>query len=376
MKRIYLDHNATSPVRREVLEAMLPYFSEQFGNASSIHWSGQEARRAVDRARRQVAGLIGARPQELVFCSGGTEADNLAVRGVAAARPGHVVTSAVEHPAVLETCRALERDGVAVSYAPVDDSGRVDPRDIEWAQNDDTVLVSVMLANNDTGTLQPVEEVAQAARERGAVMHTDAVQAAGKVPLDVDSLGVDLLSLSGHKLGGPKGAGALYVRAGTPLSPLLTGGAHERERRAGTENVPAIVGMGLACELAAQELQRASAHMAALRDRLWQALQAAPAPGPWLNGHLEQRLPNTLNIGFSGLDGEALLMNLDLLGVAISTGSACSSGTVEPSHVLTAMGQDTERAGAAVRLSLGPETTEQEVDAASAALLEVVERLS
>ena len=354
---------------------MLPYFSEQFGNASSIHWSGQEARRAVDRARRQVAELIGAQPKEIVFCSGGTEADNMAVRGVVATRPGHVITSAVEHPAVLETCRSLERDGVEVSYLPVDDHGQVDARDARWAIKDHTALVSVMLANNDTGTLQPVEEVAQAARERGVVMHTDAVQAAGRVPLDVDRLGVDLLSLSGHKLGGPKGVGALYVRSGTPLSPLLTGGAHERDRRAGTENVPAIVGMGVACELAARELEQAAARMAALLDRLWQALQQAPAR-PLLNGHPEQRLPNTLNVAFAGLDGEALLMNLDLLGVAVSTGSACSSGTVEPSHVLTAMGQDVERAGAAVRISLGPQTSEEEVDAAAAALLQVVERLA
>ena len=379
MKRIYLDHNATSPVRAEVLDAMLPYFAEQFGNASSIHWPGQQARRAVDLARRQVADFLGARPAEIILCSGGTEADNLAIRGTVGARHGqHVITSTVEHPAILETCRDLERGAVKVTYLPVDEHGLVDPEELDRAICAETALVSVMTANNDTGTVQPVELLARLARDRGITMHTDAVQAAGRLPLEVDRLGVDLLSLSGHKLGGPKGSGALYARKGTRLSAQLTGGAHERGLRAGTENVPAVVGLGAACELAARELERASSQMAGLRDRFWQALsqRLGPDHGPRLNGHPELRLPNTLNLGFEGLDGEALLLNLDLLGVAVSTGSACSSGTVEPSHVLAAMGLNDEEAQGAIRVSLGPRTTEDEVDAAVEALVEVVGRLA
>ncbi len=376
MRRIYLDHNATAPVRPEVLAAMLPFFSDQFGNASSIHWQGQQARRAVDRARQQVADFLGARPQEIVFCSGGTEADNLAIRG--AAGQGSVVTTAVEHPAVLETCRDLEARGVEVITLPVDGDGLVDLQAAGEAITGETTLVSVMLANNDTGTVQPVEQVARLARERGVTVHTDAVQAAGRVPLDVDRLGVDLLSLSGHKLGGPKGGGALYARRGTELTAQLTGGEHERGLRAGTENVPAVVGLGAACELAGEELERAAALMAGLRDRMWQALgeRLGPRQRPQLNGHRERRLPNTLNLSFPGIEGEALLLNLDLLGVAVSTGSACSSGTVEPSHVLVAMGLPDERAQGAIHISLGPVNTEEEVDAAVEAMVEVVGRLS
>ena len=379
MKRIYLDHNASSPVRGEVLEAMLPFFSEQYGNASSIHWPGQQARRAVDRARQQVADFLGARPSEIIFCSGGTEADNLAIRGtVAASGKSHLITSAVEHPAVIQTCHDLARAGVTVTFLPVDAHGLVDPSGLDEVLTPETALVSVMLANNDTGTVQPVQQVARLARARGVATHTDAVQAAGRMALDVGQLGVNLLSLSGHKLGGPKGGGALYAKKGTMLTAQLTGGEHERGRRAGTENVPAVVGLGVACELAAEELERASAQMARLRDRLWDALSQRLEPGqqPSLNGHPKRRLPNTLNLGFPGLDGEALLLNLDLLGVAVSTGSACSSGTVEPSHVLAAMGLSREAGRSAIRISLGPQTTKEEVDAAVEALVEVLGRLS
>ena len=382
MKRIYLDHNATTPLRGEVLEQMLPHLGEQFGNASSIHWHGQQARRAVDRARQQVAALIGARPAEVVFTSGGTEADNLALRGVLGAHPGqgsgaHLICSAVEHPAVLETCKALQRGGLAVSLVGVDAGGRVDPPQVEAAITDRTVLISVMLANNDVGTIQPVAEIARLAHARGLLVHSDAVQAAGRLPLDVETLGVDLLSLSGHKLGGPQGSGALYVRAGVPLRPQLTGGEHERGRRAGTENVPAVVGLGQACELAADELEQTAARQAALRTRFLRALDAGLEPGqrPVLHGDPEHCLANTLNLGFGGIEGEALLMNLDLLGVAVSNGSACSSGTVDPSHVLLAMGLSRQQAAETIRVSMGRQTTAEELDAAAAAVVKVVQRL-
>jgi cysteine desulfurase len=374
--RIYLDHNATTPLRSEVLDAMLPYLGAVFGNPSSIHTYGQEARRAVDRARQQVAELIGARPAEIIFTSGGTEADNLALRGrvIGVERP-HVVTSAVEHPAVLNTCRDLERrGGVEVTYLPVDASGQVDPSALEAALTSHTCLVSVMLANNDVGTLQPLEALAQVTTRRGLPLHTDAVQAAGKLPLDVDRLGVDLLALSSHKIYGPKGSGALYVRQGTLLAAQLTGGEHERGRRAGTENVAAIVGFGEACALAKAELEREVVHLTALRDQLQTGILTR-VERTRVNGLETQRLPNTLNIGFSGLEGEDLLLNLDLLGVAASTGSACSSGTVDPSHVLIAMGQTREQAASALRFSLGRDSTEQDVDQTLTLLEQVVAAL-
>ena len=376
-KRIYLDHNATSPVRPEVLEAMLPFFRQRFGNPSSIHAFGQQAHRALDRARQAVAALIHADPEEIVFTSGGTEADNHALRSAVrrqSGRPDHVVTSVVEHPAVLQTCRALEKEGVKVSYVPVDRHGRVDPDEVAAALPADTVLVSVMLANNDVGTLQPVQRLAALARDRGIRVHTDAVQAAGRLPLDVRTLQVDLLSLSGHKLGGPPGSGALYPRRGMMLPPLLLGGAQERNRRAGTENVPALVGLGKACELAAGDLQAESQRQRALRDRL-QAAILDRVVGSRVNGHPEERLANTLNMSFPGLDGDSLVMGLDLLGLAVSAGSACASGTQEPSHVLLAMGLDRATAGSSIRFSLGAETTESEIDGAVEAVAEVVHRL-
>ena len=375
--RVYLDHNATTPVNREVLDAMLPYFSEGFGNASSIHSVGQQARAAVERARESVAALVGAKPAEIVFTSGGTEADNLAIFGILAPAPGgkkHVIATQIEHHAVLHACQALERQGVKVTYLPVSREGIVDPDDVRRALRPETVLVTVMYANNELGTIQPVEEIGRIAAEADVYFHTDAVQAAGKLPLDVNRLGADLLSLSAHKFCGPKGAGALFVRAGMPLEPQLHGGHHERDRRPGTENVPGIVGLGKAAELARQHLALEPARLAQLRDRLEAALLAA-VPQTRVNGSREQRTPNTTNMTFSFAEGEALVIALDLQGVACSTGAACASGAVEPSHVLTAIGLAPEDARASLRFSLGRQNTGEELDFALSVIPGVVERL-
>ncbi len=380
MQRIYLDHNATTPLDPAVLDAMLPYLRDEFGNASSVHSPGQAARRAVERAREQVARLIGADPREVVFTSGGTEADNQAVRGTLdlakshGEKPLHVITSSVEHPAVLNTCQHVEKHGVAVTYLPVDRTGRVDPADAVRALTPETVLVSVMLANNEVGTLQPVREIVQGVRERGILVHTDAVQALGRIPTDVNELGVDLLSISGHKVYGPKGIGALYIRRGARVGALLLGGHHERRRRAGTENVPGIVGFGQACEIAGARQAESARHEARLRDRLEQGILAR-VPHARVNGHPSERLPNTLNVGFAFVEGEALLMNLDLEGIAVSTGSACSSGDLKPSHVLIAMGMQAEDAHGTLRFSLGRGNTEEEIDATLDAIVRVVTRV-
>jgi len=377
MRRIYLDHNATTALHPDVLAEILPYLREVFGNPSSIHWFGQEARRAVDCARQQVADLIGANPDEIVFTSGGTEADNHAIRGAAGPNAGsrlHIVTTSIEHHAVLNTCRHLDRRGFRVTCLPVDGNGLVDPEAVEAAITADTVLVTVILANNDVGTIQPIRDIARLAKERGVLMHTDAVQAAGKIPVDVRALDVDLLSLSGHKLYGPKGIGALYIRRSVSIDPFIHGGHHERRRRAGTENVPAIVGFGKACEIAGEELDSAPPRIAALRDRLQQGIEER-IEHVQLNGHPVHRLPNTLNVSFSFVDGESLLMNLDLMGVAASTGSACTSGSIEPSHVLTAMGRSAEQAQGSLRFSLGRGNTVEEVDFTINALVDVVGRL-
>jgi cysteine desulfurase len=367
---IYLDHNATTPIAPEVRDAMWPYFEEGFGNPSSAHDFGRAARQAVDRARAEVAGLLGCEPESIVFTGSGSEADNLAIKGVALARRGdgdHIITSAVEHPAVLGACRYLERRlGYRLTIVPVDGFGTVDPEDVRRAIEPGTVLISVMHANNEVGTLQPVAEIARVARERGIVFHTDAAQSVGKVAIDVDELGVDLLALTGHKFHAPKGVGAVYVRPGTRLDSLIHGASHEHGLRAGTENVPYIVGLGAACALAAQRLRAgAPDDVRRLRDRLHAALQAA-VPGLALNGHPENRLPNTLNVSFPGCDGEALLTRAP--SVAAATGSACHSGRTEPSSVLTALGLDAGRSLAAVRLSLGHDTTAADVEAAAAAL--------
>jgi cysteine desulfurase len=373
LRRIYLDHNATTRPHAAVRELVARLQADVFGNASSLHWFGQQARRALDRAREQTAALIHAQPDEIVFTSGGTEANNHALLGLAALRgaPGHAITSRIEHQAVLNPCRHLEERGWRVTYLNADEQGRVDPAAVETAITPDTAFVSLMLANNDTGVLQPVREVAAPAHARGVAVHTDAVQAVGKIAVDVRELGVDALSLSGHKLYGPKGVGALYLRHGVAIPPLLRGGHHEQHRRAGTENVPAIAGFGLACELAAAELAGRMARAAAWRDRLEQGIRER---FPWarINGHPTLRLPNTLHVSFPGLDNEVLLLSLDLLGVAASGGSACTAGNQEPSHVLLAMGRSLEEARGALRFSFGEDNTDADVDAALAALAQVI----
>jgi cysteine desulfurase len=375
MGRVYLDHNATTPVDPLVLEAMLPYLREQYGNPSSLHWFGQRARAAVEEARAQVAALVGAEPTEIVFTASGSESDNMALRGVAAKarepRRG-VVVSAIEHHAVLNAVRALREEGVPVAVARAGPSGVVDVDDLAARVDERTALVSLMLANNETGVLQPVAEAARLARERGALVHCDAVQAAGKVPIDVRALGVDLLTLSAHKLYGPKGAGCLVVRRGTPMAPLVRGGGQERNRRAGTENVAGIVAFGAAARLAAEGLDREAARVGALRDRLEARLLALP--GAEVNGR-GPRLPNTANVSFAGAEAEELLIALDLEGIAVSTGAACAAGAVEPSHVLRAMGFAPGRVQSSLRLSLGRTTTEEDVDRAAAIIAAVLARV-
>jgi cysteine desulfurase len=373
MRRVYFDNSATTPILPEVLAAMQPYFAEQFGNASSIHSHGQETRAAVEHARESVAGLIGCRAPEIVFTSGGTEADNLALFGTVHAGD-HVITSTIEHHAVLNACKHLEEEGCEVTYVPVDGSGRVNPEDIGRALRPNTRLISVMMANNETGVVQPVEEIGRIAAEADVLFHTDAVQAAGKVPVSVDAIGCDLLSISGHKIHAPQGVGALYVRKGTKLTPMLFGGRHERSRRAGTENVPGIVALGKAAELARQGLECGEDQkLAALRDRLESALLRIDATG--VNGSGAPRVPNIVNVYFDGLEGESLVIALDLKGLAVSTGAACSSGAIEPSHVLLAMGQRNERARSSLRFSLGKQNTEDQVDFAIALVPETVARL-
>lgn len=377
MDRFYFDHNATTPVSSEVMEALVPVLREVWGNASSIHYWGQVAKQRLETARRQLAALIGARPQEIVFLSGGTEADNLAILGTVrrASKPRkHVITSAVEHPAVLATCAQLEREGVEVTYLPVSSEGVVDPDDVRRALRPETVLVSVMHANNEIGVLQPVAEIARIARGAGVVFHSDGVQALGKLPVNVESLGVDLYSMSGHKIYAPKGIGALYVRRGTPLAPILYGGHQERDRRPGTENVPGAVALGAAASWIRANLEGEAARLAAIRDRLERGILER-VPQAAVNGGRAPRTPNTTNISFAGLEGEAMVIALDLKGFAVSTGSACSSGAIEPSHVLTALGLPAEKAKASVRFSLGRSNTEEQVDALIEAVVEVAERL-
>jgi cysteine desulfurase len=363
--RIYFDHNATTPVAPAVVEAMLAALREDFGNPSSVHHFGQQAKARLDAARSAVAALIGAEPSEIVFTSGGTESDNFAIRGVAEALEPtgrrHLIATGIEHEAVLNTFKALARRGWTTTLLPVDSTGIVRPPALEAALTDDTALVSVMHANNEIGTIQPVADLARLARARGAVVHTDAVQSVGKIPVNVRDLGVDLLSLSAHKFNGPKGAGALWIRRGTRIGAILTGGKHERNRRAGTENVAAIVGLGAAADLAARKLAEEAARVAALRNRLEGAV-LAQVPGTALNGAAEPRVPNTANLSFEGVEAESLLIALDLEGIAVSTGSACSSGTLEPSHVLRAMGFPPHRTQNSIRISIGAGNTDAEVD--------------
>ncbi len=376
-EKVYLDHNATSPLDPEVLETMLPYYQDKYGNASSIHSFGREARAAVEEAREKVARLIGVGEEEIVFTSGGSEADNFALKGVAYAhekRGKHIITSSIEHQAVLNTCQYLEKKGFRVTYLPVDKYGLVEADDLRRAFTKETILVSIILANNEIGTIQPIEELTKIARERGVHFHTDAVQAVGKIPVSVEGLGVDILSLSGHKFYGPKGVGALYIRKGVKIDSLIHGGHHERQRRAGTENVPGIVGLGKAAELAAQEMESWKAHLIHLRDKLEKGIRER-IPHVWLNGHPEKRLPNTLDMSFEFIEGESLIISLDLVGVAVSTGSACTSGSLKPSHVLMAMGVAPEIAQGSIRFSLGKGTRTEDITHVLEVLPDIVDRL-
>ena len=362
MRRIYLDHAATTPLSQEVLEVMLPWFTRGYGNASSVHGEGREAKRAIENARRQVMKALNiAHPQEVYFTAGGTESDNWAVKGVALARGrGHIVTTAIEHHAVLHACQWLEKQGFDVTYLPVDAYGRVTADQVEKALRSETILVSVMAANNEVGTVLPIGQIGQLCRDRGVIFHTDAVQAVGAIPLDVQDMNIDLLSLSGHKLHGPKGVGALYIRKGVKIDSILHGGAQERGYRAGTENVPAIVGLGKAIEIAQANRTDNAERMTALRDWLIRGLTER-IPQAHLNGHPTERLPGNVNLSFDGVEGEALLLRLDLAGVAASSGSACTSGALDPSHVLMALGMTAAQANGAIRLTLGTETTGNDI---------------
>jgi len=376
--RVYFDHNATTPLAPSVIELMTGVMREEFGNASSIHRFGQRAKGILDDARSEVADLIRAEASEVVFTSGGTEADNFAIRGVAEALEPtgrrHLVASAIEHEAVLNTLKALARRGWTTTLLPVDASGVVAPAALEAALTDKTALVSVMHANNEIGTIQPIAQLAAVAHSRGALFHTDAVQSVAKIPVDVRALGVDLLSLSAHKFNGPKGTGALWIKRGTRVAAILTGGKHERNRRAGTENVPGLAGLGAAARLGVGKMATEGARLSALRDRLENEVLAR-IQGTAVNGDRGARVPNTTNISFEGIEAESLLIALDLEGIAVSTGSACSSGTLEPSHVLRAMGLPTHRTQNSIRLSLGAGNTDAEVDYFLGALPRVVEKL-
>ena len=378
-----MDHAGTTPLDSKVLGAMIPYFSQHFGNPSSLHSVGQEARYALDEARERVTGVLGCRPREVVFTSGGTESDNAAIHGVATALKetgNHIITSSVEHHAVLHACEHLESQGFEVTYLPVDSDGMVQPQAVYNAINERTTLVTIMYGNNEIGTINPISQIAKSIKQRveelsrTIVFHTDAVQAAGFLDLDVAKLGVDLLSLSGHKFHGPKGTGVLYIKRGTAYLPLSHGGGQERERRSGTENIPGIIGLSLALETANNSRKATSEHCAALRDRVIEAV-LEQIPGSRLNGHPTHRLPNNANFSFTGVEGEPILLGLDMAGIAASSGSACSSGSLEPSHVLLALGQSAEIARGSLRLTLGRDTTEEEVEYLLGVLVDLVQRL-
>lgn len=377
MKRIYFDHAATTPTDGAVAESMLIYMTELYGNPSSVHAFGRETRKAVAEARARVAALIGAQPEEIYFTSGGSESDNFALKGIALAnraKGNHIITTQVEHHAVLHTCQWLEKNGFRVTYLPVDADGRICLADLEAAITPETILVSVMFANNEVGTVQPIAEAARIAKAHGVYFHTDAVQAVGALPIDVAALGIDLLSLSGHKFYGPKGIGALYIRRGVKIDPVQLGGAQERKMRAGTENVPSIVGLGLAAQMAQEELAKRAAHTKGLRDALIRGIEAR-IPEVKLNGHRTERLSGNVNFSFLYIEGEALLLSLDMKGIAASSGSACTSGSLDPSHVLLAMGLTHEVAHGSLRLTLGRQNTQAEVEYTLDALEEIVKRL-
>lgn len=377
MKQIYMDHGATTPVDPLVVDAMLPYFTEKFGNASSLHSFGQEATSALEQSRQQVAASIGAKPEEIIFTSGGTESDNLAIKGIAYRNSGkgkHIITSTIEHPAILNTCAYLEKEGFDVTYVPADSDGIIDMDELKKAIRDDTILISVMHANNEIGTIQPISDISKLAKEKSIYLHTDAVQSFGKIAVNVDELGVDMLSMSSHKIYGPKGVGALYVRKGTLLQALAHGGSHERSMRAGTENISGIVGFAKAVALADERLVDDEKHMTQLRDSLIGKVMDS-IDDVELSGHPTNRLPNNVNLRFSFIEGESMLLFLDMKGIAISTGSACSSKSLEPSHVLTAIGLRPEDSHGSLRITLGKDNTQEEVDYVVDALVEVVGRL-
>ncbi len=377
MEKIYLDHNATTKTRKEVIDAMLPYFSENFANPSSLHCFGVAARKAVEESRAKVATLLGVDTSEIIFTSGGTESNNLAIRGVAYKlkdRGNHIITSKIEHLAVLSPCEQLQKEGFKVSFISVDEDGIVGLEELKEAITDKTILITIMHANNETGTIEPIEEIAKLAEEKGILFHTDAVQTFGKLPIDIKKIGVGLLSLSAHKIYGPKGIGALYIKKGIKLEPLIRGGHHEKNLRAGTENVPGIVGLGEAARLAGIEINQVGKRLTFLRDRLHNGIVKS-IDAIKLNGHLTQRLPNTLNISFRFIEGESIILNLDAKGVFVSSGSACTSGSLEPSHVLMAMGVDPATAQGSIRFSLGRENTEKEIDYVLEILPEIVQRL-
>lgn len=361
-RRVYLDHNASTPVHPEVLAEMLPYFGDLYGNPSSIHAFGRTAREAVDTARERIGGFLGVRPDEIVFTSGGTESDNFSVKGLALARGrGHLITSRIEHHAVLRTCQALEAQGFAVTYLPVDGDGRIDPEDVRKAIRPDTIAITIMHANSEVGAIQPIAAIGSIARERGVPFHVDGVQTVGKIPVDVDALGIDALSFSAHKLYGPKGVAALYIRRGTKMVAVQHGGEHERRRRAGTENVPGIVGFGKAVEIRAREMQDEAVRLTALRTRLWEGIRDR-VPEVRLSGHPVERLPGTASLLFRHVESESIVLGLDLKGIGVSAGSACTSGNIEPSHVLVAMGVPVDWAMGAVRCSLGRETIAEDIE--------------
>ncbi len=377
MKKVYMDNNATTKMREEVLEAMLPYYREIYGNASSVHSFGRTARTAVDEARSKVAGLLGAAREDVIFTSGGTESDNLAIKGVASAlksKGSHIITCAIEHHAVLNSCKYLEKEGFKVTYVGVDKDGIIKLDELKSAITPETILISVMWANNEVGSIEPVEEIGKIAKGKGIYFHTDAVQAAGKIPMDIENMPIDLLSISAHKFYGPKGVGALYIRKGTKITPGLHGGHHEMKKRAGTENVPGIVGMGRAAELAKAETSDEVKQLTELRDYLYKGI-TSKIPDVTLNGHPTKRLANTLNVRFKYLEGESIVLNLDLEGIAVSTGSACTSGSLEPSHVLTAMGVDAAETQGSIRFSLGKDNTRENMDYVITALPPIIQRL-
>ena len=378
MKRIYLDHSATTPVAPEVLEAMLPYFGEKFGNASSLHSFGLEAKEALEESRAKVAAILCAQPEEIIFTSGGTESDNLALKGIGYRSKekglgNHIITSSIEHPAILETCRKLETQGFEVTYLPVTKDGLVDPGTVESAVREETVLISIMHANNEIGTIQPLKEIGEIAAQKDVFFHTDAVQTAGKIPIDVNDMGLDLLSISAHKLYGPKGVGALYARKGTRLDSIVQGGGHERGLRSGTENVAGIVGLARAADLASQEMASEAKRLTDLRDKLAKMVLDS-VKDAWINGTMTKRLPGNLNFGFRYVEGESLLLFLDSKGIAVSTGSACSSKKLEPSHVLMSLGLKAEECHGSLRITMGRSNTEEDVDYVARSITEAVER--